>query len=813
MLRPLTLSLLLATSVLTSAFYPANALAQAGAAPATGQRAPTEALRRYDIAPGPLADVLTQFSTQAGIFLAGTSDLAQGRQSPGVRGSYSIPAALDALLAGTGLMAESNAQGQYRLRPVPAGATTLPPLRIGANTEFAGGPVLGYQALRSATASKTDTPLVEVPQSISVVGRDQMEFQGAQSVQQAVRYSAGVAPAFGDSDSRTDVLQARGYYLRDYLDGSRVPFGAYSVTLPRVEPYGLERIEVLKGPASVLYGQNTPGGMLNMVTKRPTPEPVRELQLQTGNYDRLQGAADFAGALPGSGNLLYRLTGLVRDAKGRTDFAHDEHAYLAPALTWLASDATSITLLSHFQHDEVISDYVALPARGTLRPNPNGELPRNRYPGEPDFDAFNREQYSLNYLLEHRFNAALSFSQSLKYTDVSVDTRATPGYMLLPDDATIMRVASLGEGESNTLGFDNRLQWDLALGGIQHGLLLGYDYLRLEDRYDFASNLIHDLNLYGPVYGAAPIPALIPRFSHVQDMDQQGLYAQDQIRLDRWILTLGARYDRVDSTINSRMAGTTTEQNDDKLTYRLGLNYRFDNGVVPFLSYSTSFEATTGASYAGAAFKPGTGDQWEAGVKFLSPDERYSLSAAVFSTVQQNVTTPDPDPSHVGFSVQTGEVETRGVDVEAKLLVNESLSLVLAYAYNDTEVTKANPDGTGASLLGNPLPRTPRSQASLWSDYRVRSGALAGFGVGGGVRYIGPSFGDNAATLAIPSYAIVDAMLRYDLGQLDNGLNGLDFSLNLANLLDKNYVGYCGSETQCFFGQSRTLYATLQYRW
>lgn len=766
----------------------------------------------YDIQPGPLAAALTRFAQQSGAAISIDAAKIEGLRTEGLHGTYATEDGFRLLLRGTGYTIGRTSAG-YVLVPAPATASDaaplLPPVDVNARRETAWGSVDGFVATRTTAGSKTDTPILDVPQTVNVVGRPQMEAQGSQSVTQAVRYVPGVTASFGDNDSRSDVLQSRGFYLRDYVDGIRVPFSAYSVSVPRMDPYGLERVEVLKGPASVLYGQGTPGGLLNMTTKRPTEETLREVQVQAGSYGRIQGAFDLSGPLTADGTFLYRLTGLARDSDAKVDDGYEKRQFIAPSLTWRPSQDTSLTLLSHAQHDDTISNYIPLPARGTLRGNPNGKLPPSRYSGEPGFDGFERDQYSLGYVFDHRFNQTFAMRQTVKYNDVKVDTRATPPYLLGADGRTLSRVASLGEGEASTLGIDTSGEATFATGALQHRTIIGFDYLRLEDDYRFSSNLTSAIDIYNPVYGATPVPALIPRFHHKQDMDQYGVYLQDQVRWRNWTATLGLRHDTADSTTRALMAGTQTVQKDSKLTWRAGLNYLFDNGIAPYASYSTSFEPLAGAAYDGAPFRPTTGRQFEVGARYQPPGMKSLVSVSAFDLLQQNVLTADPDPTHVGFSVQTGEVQVRGFEVEAKLNLMTGIDLMLAYALTDSEVTKDN----RAAYLGQPLPRTSRHQASGWLDYTLQAGPLAGLGLGGGLRYVGTSYSDNTASLKIPAYTLVDAAVRYDLGRLSTTLAGLQLAVNASNLFDKEYVGYCGSDVQCFYGQGRTVIGTVKYRW
>lgn len=775
--------------------------------------APAQTTVGYAIPAGPLDAALTRFGAASGVQLLYNSSVTRGLRTSGVSGSLGAREALGRILAGTGLSYRFTGPNSATITKVSEaggiagdGSTVLDPITIqGAE----GGQTQGYIASRDIAATKTDTPLIEVPQAVNVVTRDQIEAQGSQTVMEATRYTPGVVASFGDSDSRNDVLQARGFSVRYNLNGSRLPYGAYSSAFLRIDPYGLERIDVLKGPSSVMYGQNLPGGLINLASKMPTETPLREIAIQGGNHDRLQGMFDFSGPIDPEGQFLYRLTGLGRDAGGRVDFGYDQRAFIAPAFTWKPTDATSFMLFGHYQQDDTISDYMPLPAIGTLLPNPNGELPVNRYAGEPGHDGFEREQYSIGYKFQHDFDTGWTLRQNLQFNSVEVDSRASPAYMVDPTQRYLSRVASQGLAAADSFTVDTNLTGRFDTGPVEHSVLAGLDYLYLDDNYSFASNLYGGtFDLYDPVYGAVP-PALIPRFDYNMKRRQAGLYVQDQMRWDNWIMTAGLRHDWVDANSIHSVTGTFNV-NQTALTGQVGLVYRFDNGFAPYVAYSTSFDPIDNFSTTGGALQPLEGEQIEAGIKYESPDGRTFITASAFHLDQKNVTAPNPDPTGTGL-LQAGEARVRGLEFEAKTELMPALSLIASYAYTDSVITKAN---AGAEyLLGKELVMVPDHQASIWLDYKVEDGPLAGFGLGGGLRYQGKSFGDAANEFEVGGQVLVDAALSYDFGKLDSNFEGLDLRVNATNLLNEKYVGWCQNALQCYYGQGRTVTATLKYRW
>ncbi|MEP7453857.1 TonB-dependent siderophore receptor [Phyllobacterium sp. SB3] len=774
--------------------------------------------RKINISRQPLKTALREFASQSGLQIAYRTAVADGEMAPAVKGTMSPEEGLTRLLSGSNLRYSFSSANTVTVLDADAqtsavstdGSILLDPITINSRVDSAFGQTEGYIATHDATATKTDTPLIEVPQTVNVVTRDQIEAQGAQNVTEATRYSPGVVATWGGNDSRNDVLSTRGFNVRYNLNGSRLPYGAYSIAMLRIEPYGLERIDILKGPASVLYGQNLPGGLINLSSKTPTETPLREVVLQGGNHDRVQGMFDFSGPVDPEGKFLYRLTGLARDADGSVDFGYDKRQFIAPSITWKPSDATSLMFFSHYQKDDTISDYASLPAAGTLRSNPNGRFPVNRYAGEPGFDGYKREQYSLGYNFKHEFNEDWTLRQNLQLNHVEVDTTASPAYMLDPTERYINRVATRGEAAADSFTVDTSIEGKIGTGSLQHTVLGGIDYLKLDDKYRFSSGLYSGrFDLYNPVYGA-PVPALFPRIDYHMKRRQLGVYVQDQIKWQNWILTAGLRNDWVQSDSVEALSSSTFSSDDSALTGRVGLTYLFDNGFAPYISYSTSFDPVDGVSPSGGPLKSMKGDQIEAGLKYQSQDRTLYATLSAFQINQQNVAAPNPTPGGTG-QLQAGEARARGLELEVKAEITASLNLIGSYAYVDSEVTRVNE--STRNLLGKNLVMVPRHQASIWLDHKADSGALAGLGIGGGLRYQGKSFGDAANEFEVDGHVFVDAALSIDFGQLNKKLDGLDLRVTGTNLLNKEYVSYCQGPLLCYYGQGRTINATMKYRW
>ncbi|UEM19664.1 TonB-dependent siderophore receptor [Skermanella mucosa] len=679
------------------------------------------------------------------------------------------------------------------------GQIVLPPISVETTAPTGTGPVQGYVAPVTSTATKTDTPLIETPQSISVITRDQLDDRAVQSITEALGYTAGTFSGT-IADPRFDDPNIRGFSAgpNQFLDGLRIlrSFGA-----PAIEPYGLERVEVLRGPSSVLYGQSVPGGLVNMVSKRPTEQSFGEVNLQAGSHDRYQGSFDLGGPLDQEGQFLYRLTALGRKSDTQMDYVEDDRWFVAPALTWKPDADTRLTLLGRFQHDEAQSP-PGLPAVGTLFGSPFGDISTSFYPGEPTFRDSELELSSIGYDFEHRIDDTFTIRQNARYLHLSFDydTLFTSG--LAADQRTLQRGSLIQRESSDTVNIDTSGQAKFATGPLGHTALLGVDYRRFWGDTQTGFGAAPSLDLLNPVYGQAiALPPI--GTDRDDDLSQLGVYVQDQVRLHRWLLTLGGRHDWVETEQRSRITGAETTQDDSAFTGRAALMYLFDSGFAPYVSYTTSFDPVIGTQApqrGGGTFEPTEGEQYEVGVKYQPPGSNSFFTAALFDLTRTNVTTTDPDfPT---FQVQTGEARVRGIELEATASLTQGLDVTAAYTYLDSEVTESN-----AGTEGNRLAAVPEHLASLWGAYRFPEGsALEGFGLGAGVRHVGSRFGNEANDIKVPGVTLFDAAIHYDFDRFR-------VALNANNLFDKEYVTSCGSVGGCYYGNRLAVISTLTYRW
>jgi iron complex outermembrane receptor protein len=670
----------------------------------------------------------------------------------------------------------------------------------------AAGPPVGLVATAGTAATKTDTPLLETPQSVSVVTERDLVVRNVQTDSQALLYTPGVLaqPFGGEQNQQNPFFTIRGF--SSAFGGSFVD-GLVSPVNYRYEPYGFERYDILRGPTSTLYGQGDPGGLVNRQSKLPLWEPFREVEVQAGSFDRLQGAFDLSGPLGDGGSLAWRLTALARnaDAPMDLDFGQtmpDERQFVAPALSARLGPDTTLTLLGSYLRDEVGQESVYL--------RPDGSLSHVSL-NPPGLGVWNQEQYAAGYQFAHAFADGASFEQTFRYSHMSSSILSAYQGELLPDGRTVSRYTDGNDEWRDDYAIDNRVQLSLATGPLDHDLLVGLDAQYSEDWISFVGGTAPDLDLLAPDY-AQPFPNdAVPYFQAKYTGSVVGLYLQDQIRYDDWILTLGARQDWTETEIEDELAGSAQQVRDDAATWRVGLTYLTDIGLAPYASYSTSFLPQAGSTFDGVPFVPTTGEQAEIGVKYQPPGWNGFLSAAAYDIRQRNVLTSDP--AHPDCcQVQAGEVRSRGVELQATASLAQ-LNLNASYAYNDAEITEANPDVFGADVTGNQAPLAPQHLVSAWADYSFARGPAAGLTVGGGVRYVGASFADDANSIENDPYTLVDAVLRYDLGAVAPRFGGAVLALNVSNLLDTGYSTCFTAFFNCNNGAPRTVIGTLSYQW
>lgn len=661
-------------------------------------------------------------------------------------------------------------------------AVVLDQIELHASRETATGPVEGIVARTSATASKTGRPLLETPASVSVVGAAEVARRGgAANVAQAVAYAPGVwvDPSFSVSSDSGFSIRGFNSWGANYLDGLKVGTGMTRAGQPSVEPFGMERFEVLRGPASVLYGQVTPGGLVNTISKRPSFDPLpRQAMLRYGSHGQVQSGLDMGG-VSRDGALAWRFVGFAQSGGTQMDDVDDNRIYLAPSLTWQVSDRTSLTLLASWRRlrGQEWANEMDREALEAVSPAFN--------PGEPGFDRRDSDQYSLGYEFRHEFSDDLVLIQNDRAYRMDGDydqVFAWNGRTGNPDrPLEVAREAYMQQQGVDVFDLDTRLQYGFDAGGMRHQLLAGVDYSNI------ATDMLTRWGAAAPLDVADPLRGLpIGPFDDPIDDDEWkrelGVYPQDSITAGPWHAAIGGRWSRTTNGEEATVTAWNYERRHEAFVGNAGLLYLTDRGLAPYVSFAQSYQPETGTDWQGRPFEPTRADQYEIGVKYQPPGSDALLTVSAYRVTQQNLLTADP--AHPDFSRQTGEVRMLGVDVEGRMRRGD-WDMALAWTWLDSRITRSE-DG----VQGNAYAGTPRNVASLWLDYAPEQGALAGFHIGGGLRYSAANWGDDANTVRNDSLLLADLALGYDFGIRNPALDGLKLDLTARNL-------GAGEQTQC----------------
>ena len=646
----------------------------------------------------------------------------------------------------------------------------------------------GYVAKQDRLGTKIDTPIAQIPQAISVVTQDQIEDQKPRTLNEALSYTASANPNSFGFDSRYDAFYLRGfpaYHNGIFRDGLRQYNGPSAWF--KTEPYGIEGITILKGPASSLYGVSGPGGIVNLVTKRPKEEQFREVEMLFGGYDRYQAAFDFSGPVNEEGTILYRMTGLGRLADTDLPGYADDKAYFAPAFTFKPDEDTKLTILGEYSQSVTGSTaFFYNPSYGTVS---------DLYEGDPDWNDFTNKQGRIGYEFEHRFNDVVTVRQNLRFSGVDADLKYSGFYPAPPD-------RSWGHYKEDVRNFvvDNMAQFEFDTGPVEHTAVAGFDYAWSNYDTEAASSLVSIDDLKGqPFY-----------FSGSQEMNQYGLYLHDQMEWNDWTLFLSGRHDWVDSQSVDYLMNET-DQKDSAFSGRVALSYRTEWGIIPYANYSTSFAPNLGFVYDGVTderrvARPTKAEQIEVGVKYEIPDTNAIVSAAYFDIDQRDGVILDGTFDDAGNQRQRQlDLTSRGFELEGSASFDNGWSFIGSYTYMEMEIKKGLP-GT----VGNELSSTPNHIVALWGRYDFQEGAMKGLGLGAGVRYVGESYGDDLNTFKNEDRVFVDAALSYDFGARNPDLEGVSLQVNAKNLFDERKpVCTVGN---CYWDEGRSVFGSLRYR-
>ncbi|QFU77352.1 TonB-dependent siderophore receptor [Halioglobus maricola] len=672
--------------------------------------------------------------------------------------------------------------------------------------------VLVFGTLSNFSALKSDTPIMESARSVSIITQQQILERGALVLDDTFTYNAGVTGEAYGFATRGDWVFVRGLDVPQYQDSLQSLFGNYNNTRPHI--YTLEQVEILKGPASVLYGQGSPGGIVNVVSKRPQSESAHEITAEYGTFDHTQLGVDSTGAI--NDQWSYRFVGVYKDSDSQVDEVFDKTTVIAPSISWRPGDATDITLLLNYTETESDTAAQFLPVVGTLEPAANGQyIDHSTYLGDPDFNKYDAETLAITLLASHQFNETWSMEFTSRYTDASADyQQAWPSFIggdryvyntdgSLFEDGTVPRSFYRSDASSEQAAVDVRFRAQFDTGSIEHSVLMGGQYQDITTTdagyYDYANgywfipgdlhpeeNTEYWINVFDPVYGNYPdrdyLDSLYTKAPDVT-VEDLGFYIHDHMTLANWHLTVGVRWDETENE-----AGDIS-QDDDATSASVGLLYQFENGLAPYVSWAESFDPVIGDNGAGRPLQPREGEQIEAGLKYQPQKFPALITLAWFEIDQTNLNDPLALPGEV--EQQSGEASVDGIELEAQARLGD-FRIQGAWSKMDTE-----------SADGYRFPSVPEDQASAWVTWQP-SGNMEGFRAGAGVRYVGATW-DGYDQFKTPSYTLGDLMLGY-------AWQNWDFSVNVRNLEDKEYLATCLARGDCFPGEERTIVGRVSYR-
>lgn len=655
----------------------------------------------------------------------------------------------------------------------------------------------------TASALKLATPLPESPRSVSVIDHQQLEIQQPGKLDEAVRYQAGVLSQPYGSDNDSDWFKIRGFNAATYLDSSRLYNTGYYTWI--LEPYGLESIEILKGPAAILYGEAPAGGIVNAQSKKPGYEEGGEIQVQLGSRHLRQLGIDINQVVDDNGDIRLRLVGTMNKRDGVLNDSYNQAYYLAPSLAIDISPATTVTVSASLRRSDGVPTNGFFPAYGTLLETPQGKIDPSSNLGEPGYDINENNQYSLAYELQHYFDETWTFKQKARYAQSDLLLRST---YVFPNSssADLLRGLAYRDGTTRSFTLDNQAIAQWRGGRTENTLLMGVELQRFNNKskqLDDYGTLTGGINAFDPVYGNyTPVDSTAVPAIEI-NKNQLGLYAQQQVKLDdKWIMKLGGRYDWVElENENKPLTGAATKEeiNDSHFSLSAGVMYLSDSGISPYASYAESFEIIASTDPAtGSAYKPLEGKQTEIGVKYEPDFVDGYINLAWFAISQKNALVTNP----VNYvQTQTGKLTSQGIELDSVVNITQALLLRANYTFTDlrTDETYGNGTNQQAALI-------PRHMASSWLEFDFSNNGIPGFILGAGARFNGKSVDNPASSdLEVPSYTLFDAMARYDINKQWRA------QVNVTNLTNKEYVASC--DYYCYYGEEMSALASINYAW
>lgn len=672
-------------------------------------------------------------------------------------------------------------------------------INAAADSEQATGPVQGYKATRSASATRTDTSIHETPQSVSVVSREAVEDLGATRLQDALDYAGGVGRANNFGGQGLTTFTVRGFTTGEfYRNGFPINRGYPSMP----DANTIERLEVLRGPSTTLYGRGDPGGTFNVVTKQPSSEQSVTIGSQLNDQGMYRGTLDATGPLDEQGNLAYRLNVIGEGGETFRDHVETERYSVAPVLSWQVNDTTRITFEGEFMRNNAPLD------RGLTRyPAQTRTASSDTFWGEKDVGKLHTDTNMAQLRFEHELNDNWTLGGGVQALDGTMKGNGIEANSLGADGRTLSRNFNWRKLDWTDVDVQLNVTGRFNAGGLEHLLLAGVEY---ED-YDYKSIIMRSsgaagsyaIDIYNPVYGQAR-PALTRTTTHdKENLKTWAAFLQDQITLtERLKLLVGARFERFEHDYDTYLVGTRSWTNSDNaVTPRLGLTFDLTEDLALYASASRSFKPNSGAARLGGGFDPEEGKAYELGAKWQALDKQLSVEAAIYQIDKKNVLTTDPVDST--FSIAAGEVRSRGFDLNVVGNVTPAWKVMGSYAYTDAEVTKDNTLRDGTRLLN-----IPKQSASLLSMYEFQDGALRGLGLGGGARYVDERAGQtaNVPNFSMDSYTVYDLLSYYKVN--DN----LRLNLDVKNLFNKDYEEGAFGNIYAYPGAPRTVQVGFSYK-
>ncbi|WP_438381534.1 TonB-dependent siderophore receptor [Asaia sp. BMEF1] len=665
----------------------------------------------------------------------------------------------------------------------------------------------------ASSATKSNTPLIETAQSVTVVTRNEMDIRGVLTLNQAIRYAAGITPDLrGGVGTRYDLFQLRGFTIPEFLDGLRLQDSPTGYAIAQIDTSRLERLEILKGPASALYGQSSPGGLVALQSKTPLDKAsYGSVNATGGMFDLYRVDADMGGYATKDGSIRYRVYGTVNGQHTQLSRTGSRRFSISPTVSFGGNGPDTLTLIGNYQYDPEAGTYGGVPLEGSLKPAPfGGYLPRNFYDGDARFEKFNRKHGAFTYIYTHRFNNDWSFSTRGRYDDLSTQYRSVYNAGYWNADGMLPRYGFGTTEHTRNLAFDSGFHGKLRTGPFTHMLMAGFDYQQQWANETAGQSSAPDLNVFAPNYDMG-IDPLQTYARYKVDSHQIGAYGQDEIHWGGLILTGSIRNDWFRSRQIEYLSDSNSKQSPSQITWRASGLYHFKFGLAPYISYATSFQPQTGVvlETSGATHQasPSIGKQLEGGLKYQLPGTAILLTAAGFHIEQTNVLLSIPNSI---YNTQQGLVHSDGFEFEAHVDTWHNLTVDAAVS-----VQRVKDDSTG-----KPLIQSGRGNASLFGFYTVPKGRLKSLGFGAGMRYSASAYGGEASygSANVPQYALFDASLRYDLVNVSKSLKGWTLGANVRNLFDKRYVTNCLAyaaygQAFCYYGERRNAQATLGFAW